>query len=455
MTAVATKVRYDGSACLNVRSITSACSLLASKDPAEKPLRWVDLANVLWFVETSVTSKRLFFDGTGPRGSVDRALEQVSELKQRHDLKLFEVSAIGFDRPQKTLAAAGDALAESRLLIEQFTLDRDVDIPLDLAEHENFLRQLEVARALPERDREELALTWVTDAFRGSKCLAGLIAVGDDALNSAYTLYQKHRNEGSLVTSGLINRFRLNYVNHLASQKQSAYVPDPAFETLTKEHFRLFKDYLMERIIKKLQVTPDEPNILMENMRAETPLPPIGLYALMATRSTNYPAGILETAYNEFRQDDRLMRVIWENTKGGIALKKERPDSAYSSEIEHYFYDHYKALEKEAEGIKLLTSKSRTARTYLVPAVLKGLAKAIPDVLGAGAIARVVYSVLRETGVEASIPFLSDRLLGEGCDSYISQYKSLQWDLQHDDAIKAPLAKLSEQVERVFGRKLV
>lgn len=66
----------------------------------------------------------------------------------------------------------------------------------------------------------------------------------------------------------------------------------------------------------------------------------------------------------------------------------------------------------------------------------------------------VVYGVLRETGVEASIPFLSDRLLGEGCDSYISQYKSFKWDLQNDDAVKAPLAKVAEQVERVFGRRL-
>jgi hypothetical protein len=455
MTAAATKVRYDGSACLNVRSVSSACSLLTSNPSSEKPLRWADLASVLWFVETAVTSKKLFFDGTVPRDSVERALQEVEGLKRNHDLKLFEVAAITFDQPERTLAAAGNALAESRLLLEHFALDPGIDTALDVVEHENFVQQLGMARALPEIDRKELALTWVTDAFRGSKCLAGLIAAGDTALNSAYALYQKHGDQGPTVTSALINRFRLNYVNQLASQKQSAYVPDPAFETLTKEHLRLFKDYLIDRIVKKLQPSPDEPNILVENMKAETPLPPIGLYALMATRAAKYPAGILETAYNEFRQDEGLMRVIWQNTKGGIALKKQQPGDAYASEIEHYFYDHYKTLEKEAEGIKVLSSKSRTARTYLVPAVLKGLAKAIPDVVGAGGILKVLYSVLRETGVETSIPFLSDRLLGEGCDSYISQYKSLKWDLQHDDSIKAPLAKLSDQVERVFGRKLM
>ena len=67
---------------------------------------------------------------------------------------------------------------------------------------------------------------------------------------------------------------------------------------------------------------------------------------------------------------------------------------------------------------------------------------------------KLVFSVLRETGVEASIPFLSDRLLEKGCDSYISQYKNLKWDFQYDDAVKGTLARVSTQVEHVFGRPL-
>lgn len=454
MTATISKVRYDGSACLNVRSVMTASALLSSKDRSGQPLRWSDLASVLWFVETCVTSRKLFFDGTVPRETVDRALEAVGRLKQGYDLKLFEVSAILFEDPRDTLAAARDALVESRLLLEQLTIDPGVDSPLDQSEHENFVQQLDLARSLPESKRADLALTWVSDAFRGSKCLAGMMAAGRGALEHAQGLYERHGDQGPLLTSALINRFRLNYVNQLASQRRSAYVPDPGFELLTKQHVRLFKDYVLERLVKNLKTGPEDPNILIENMRAETPLPPIGLYALMATKAVNRPAGILETAYNEFRKDDGLMKVIWRNTKGGIGLRKESQDDGYASEIEQYFYDHYKTLEKEAEGIKVLTSRTRTARTYLIPAVLKGLVKAVPDAIGLGGLWAVLYGVLRETGVEASIPFLSDRLLGEGCDSYISQYKSLKWDLQHDDAVKAPLAKVAEQVERVFGRKL-
>lgn len=450
-----TAVRYDGSACLNIRSVSKACSLLASEGRSDQPLLWSELSTILWFVETAVTSKNLFFDGTVPGETAVRALEQVDQLKRTHELSQFKVSAISFKKPQDTLDAARDALAESRLMIDQFTINPDVDSPVETSEHEYFVKQLEIARSVKESEREDLAIGWVSDTFRGSKCLAALIANGDEMLNAAHRLYEEHdTGQGPLITSALINRFRLNYVNQLASQKQSAYVPDPTFEGLTKEHIRLFTNYLIDRVVKDLQTPPDQSNILVENMKAETPLPPIGLYALMATKAVRRPGAILETGYNEFRQDDALMRVIWRNTKGGISLKKSLRDDEYESEIEQYFYDHYKALEKEAEGIKALTSRMRTSRTYLIPAVLKGLAKAIPEVIGVGPLWRVVYSVLRETGIEASIPFLSDRLLGEGCDSYISQYKSLKWDLKKDDSVKVPLANLSDQVQRVFGRNL-
>ena len=418
---IGSNVRYDGSTCVNVRSVTSACRTLAAEKPGSESIGFNELSTILWFVEIAVTSRGLFFDGTVPRETTDRALGDIERLRRRYDLRLFEVMPIEFYDPRDILAAARDAFAESRLLIEHFTIDPNVDTPLEQSEHGNFVKHLALARAALSSARDDLALEWVSDAFRGSKCLAALIANGEAALESAARLYDRYDGEKSVVTSALINRFRLNYINQLASQKQSAYVPDPAFENVTRQHVVLFKDYLVDQVVKRLKVDPGDSNILLENMRAETPLPPIGLYALMATRAQNRPGAILETAFNEFRQDDQLMKVIWKNTKGGIALLRDggaHPE--YVSEIEAYFYDHYKTLEKEAEGIKVLTKKGRTS-TYLIPAVLKGIAKAVPEAAGNTWIGKVLFSVLRETGAEASIPFLSDRLLGEGCDSYISQ----------------------------------
>jgi len=447
------KIRYDGSACLNVRSVASACKLLRGAGHSDEPLNWDELSNALWFVETCVTSKNLFFDGTVPKETAQRASEAVGQLKQTHQLHEFDVMPIFFESPQDTLAAARDALAESRLLIDHFQIDPSADEPLPQAEHDRFLSEMAKVRTLPEAEREAIALEWVSDAFRGSKCLAALVANGENALAAAHRIYEQYGDQGPLVTAALINRFRLNYVNQLASKKRSAYVPDPSFESITREHVRLFKDYLLDRIVKKLDPGPNAQNILIENMKSETPLPPIGLYALMVTRPKQGPGAILETAYGEFRKDDGLMKLLWRNTKGGIALKKTHADD-YADEINHYFYENYKSLEKYATGIKEPKSKMRKTVSYMLPAILKAFAKAIPTALGVDKVLEAVWGVLRDTGVEATVPFLSDRLLGEGCDSYISQYKSLKWDFQNEDAVQVPLSKLSAQVEQVFGRRL-
>ena len=447
-------VRYDGSAVLNVRSVASVCKLLAVEASVTEPISWAELSDVLWFVETCVFSRNLFFDGTVPRQTAAQALDAVEQLKRGRELDRFQVAAITFDRPKDILAAAGAALAESRPLLDHLALDPDADKHLDQNEHENFLGRLDLAVSFSPSQRRSLAEEWVSDGFRGGKCLAGLIESGDDTLAAARRLYDQYPGQGALVSAALINRFRLNYVNHLAASKRAAYVPDPRFEGVTRQHVWLFKDYLIEQVQKQLKVGRDEVNIITENMKSEDPLPPIGLYALMATKAAKRPAAILETAYNEFRQDSGLMKLIWKNTKGGIALRRGKSADEYLPEIEQHFYDNYKVLEKEAAGIKLLRHGARPARSYLIPAVLKGLVKAIPEVVGVGKVWELVYSVFRETAAEASIPYLSDKLQAGDCNSYISQYKSLKWDLQDDPAVRVPLATLSEHVSRVFGRPL-
>jgi hypothetical protein len=446
-------VRYDGSACLNVRSITSACALMSAKSDA--PLRWADLSTVLWFVETSVTSKALFFDGTVPKETAGKAVEQIERFKSENDLGRLKIGAIAFDDPADTLKAAGDALAESRLLIDNFALDA-ADAPVDDAEHRQFFEQLQIIRAQPEATRRDLAVSWVADAFRGSKCLAAMVVNGDAALRAAQAIYDRHSGQGALVTGALINRFRLNYVNQLAAHKKSAYVPNPEFETLTQAHFRLFKDYLLEKLVAqagKEAAKEETPNVLVENMKAEAPLPPIGLYALLVTRTrAPRPAAILETAYDEFRRDAGLMKLIWRNTRGGIALRSS-PDSV--REVDEYFLDRWVELEKEAKGLTALSSR-RKGRTYLIPAILKGLVKAIPEAVpGLREGWKVVYSVLKEIGTEVTVPFIGDRLLDLGCDSYIAGYQNLKYDFAEDERVKTTLGHVAEQVERVFGRKLL
>src|ERR1039458_4598794 len=375
--AAPAKVRYDGSACLNVRSVLSVCELL-SQGSGAKPLTWEELSGILWFVETCVTSKNIFFDGTVPRATANRVLETVEKLKKSRDLREFKVSAITAEGPKQLLAAASGAMAEARLLLDHFAFRPDIDKPLDQKEHENFLAKLQIAISSSPSGRESLALEWTSDAFRGSKCIAALIGNGDEFLLTARRLYDQYPDQQALVSAALINRFRLSYVNHLAESKLSAFVPDPGFECVTEDHVWLFKDYLLQQVQKQVKVSPGDANLILENMKSKDPLPSIGLYALMAAKAVNRPAAILETAYNEFRQDSSLMKLIWDNTRGGIALRKGSAD--YVPAIEQHFSDSYKSLEKQAAGIKKL-SHAHSAKSYLVPAV-KVLLGLIPTAVG-------------------------------------------------------------------------
>lgn len=454
MPPAAKVVRFDGSACLNVRSIETACNLFTAPSAVHQPISLSELGNALWFVETCVTAKGLFVDGTVPRQTFQGALDALARVKEQYDLPALDVRAIAFGRSDDVLRAATQAMTESRLLIERFAFDPALDRPVPGEEHRRFVGELDAARRLDAPGRWQRALELVSDPFRGSKALAALLTLDAPGIAIARRLYGLHPGDGERVTGAIINRFRLNYLNELASSKQSAYVPNPNFEQVTKEHVRLFKDFLLERLVRDLQSAPDAPNLLVENLRSETPLPPIGLYALMATREERRPGAVLETALRGFRENVALMKHIWECTLGGMKIKSTADRERVQAQIDAEFYKHYKTLEKEAAGIKVLSARAGRSRTYVVPALLKAGAGLVPKALGLGGLADAVYQIVRDTASDASVGFLSGRLLGAGCDSYISEYQSFKWDLAQDDAVKQPLARLAQQVERVFGRPL-
>lgn len=449
------KVRYDGSSCLNIRAIRTACRTLFPGEDTPSTITWVELANVLWFVETCVTAKGVFYDGTVPAKTARAVVDDLDRLREHSELDRLIVRPIEYRRPEDILTNAGFALLQSRLLLDSFQMEPGLDRPVDAPEHERFLAELRGAAELSPASRRDRATEYVAHPFRGSKALAAILVQEDDTFDAALALYEGRDADGPLVTGALINRFRLNYVNQLASGKKSAYVPNPNFEPLTNEHVRLFKDYLLERMIRSLPADQLGPNLLVENFSRESPLPPLGLYALMATRARGRPAAVLETALNEFREDAALMKLLWAGTRGGLELKRTLSPEEYAEEVESHFFSHYKSLEKAAAGIQQTRSRLRRPRAYVIPAVLQSTVQILPRVLGVGGLAEVVFGLVREAAGQASVNVLCDSLAVNGCNSYLSVYKSLKWDLQNEDSIRATFADLADRVEAVFGRTLV
>lgn len=446
------RIRFDGSCCLNLRSITGALDLLSGTSGKTEPITTEELTSVLWFVEICVMSNALYFDGTVPEADIAAAMDKIKKMVKLHAVKELEIEPIRIDSPMAILQNAKAAVLESSFIIAKLKLAKKLDQAVKPPEHETFQRALYSADGLSDPDAVSRALELIGQNFRGSKCVAALVAAGPEALAVARRAYEAHPDDGALVTSALINRFRLNYLNQLASWRKGAYAPDPGFEPVSDQHRKLFYQYLVAEVAKGISTA--KINVVAENMRQKAPLPPLGLFALMLTREKGKPIAVLMTALNYFKYDTALQKLIWKTTEEGMRLPLTRPDlEAYSEQVTEQFKHRFKQIDRNAEGIKKLASRSERLRQYIIPTALSLAADAVP-IPGKTLLGRV-FKALAERGIADSAKALGDALIGRGCNSYISQYISLRYDFSNTEELAKPLAAIGARVEEVFGRPLV
>jgi hypothetical protein len=229
----ASKIRFDGSCCLNLRSIIGALDLLSGTSRKTEPITTEELTSVLWFVEICVMSNALYFDGTVPEADIAAAMDEIQKMVKLHAVKELDIEPIRIESPMAILQHAKAAVLESSFILAKLKLAKKLDQAVKPLDHETFQRALYEAAELGDPDRVSRALELINRNFRGSKCVAALVAAGPDALTVARRAYEAHPDDGALVTSALINRFRLNYLNQLASWHKGAYAPDPGFEPVS------------------------------------------------------------------------------------------------------------------------------------------------------------------------------------------------------------------------------
>jgi hypothetical protein len=445
------KIRFDGSCCLNLRSITGAVDLLGGTARKTGPVTTEELTSFLWFIEMCVMSNALYFDGTVLQSDIAKAMEKIQRLAKDSAVKELAIEPIRIQSHADILYNAKAAVLESAFILADLKLAKKLDTPVTPAEHETFQKALSSANGLSDSDLAARALELIGEDFRGGKCVAALVAAGPAALSTARRAYEAHPDEGPMVTSALINRFRLNYLNQLASWRKGAYAPDPAFEPLSDQHRRLFYQYLVAEVANDIPTGKE--NVLRENMLQKTPLPPIGLFALMLTRERGKPLAVLITALNYFKYDTALQKLIWQTTEEGMRLPLTSPNlAAYSEQVTAQFKHRFGQLDRKAEGIRNVAAPGARLRQYVIPAALSLAADAVP-VPGKTFLGRVCKS-LAERGISDSAKALGDVLVGRGCNSYISQYMSLKYDFKNRAELAQPLAAIGTQVEAVFGRQL-
>ena len=312
--------RYNGSSLLNLRSLQRGARVLLGQTTQPDRITFEELTSALWFIETAVLSRQLFFDGSVPGQDVDHMEAMAGQLGVIVDDQRFQIQPIRTTQPDQLAPLIFEALQQAQPLITHFQFDAAIDHPLTPQEHNAFFGVLQTAHGQTEAERARRAPELLTSSIRGSKFLAGVLAGPPIWFDQVYGLFQAHPADGPRIAGSLINRFRLMLLNLMAEGVAGAYIPDPNFESITIYHARLFKDYLLERLLDQLPGSANAPHLLSENLRSETPLPPIGLYVLMSSHKHKHPVDLLNRAFTTFADADALRAYLWDHSQKGAQI---------------------------------------------------------------------------------------------------------------------------------------
>ena len=211
---------YTGGSLLNARQLNLSMSLMLGADSRPKQLNRQQVMQLLNVIESLAMSSEVWFDGSIQ--DEDKAI-----LKNHNNLYhslLRETSLVVTDQ---WLNCCQEAVAQSSLLIKEWLESPSKWVQqkaVDKNDAELFKQCLLEGLALNFTERKRLAKeTLERNDFRGSKCVAGLlVSIADvaaidqpsvDDFNKAFSqAASQAEGEGKLI-SGLIDRFRVNFVN--------------------------------------------------------------------------------------------------------------------------------------------------------------------------------------------------------------------------------------------------
>lgn len=249
---------FRGALAFNQRTVAGAVATVLGESPAGQsvkgtPMRLSELTNVLLVLESIAMSNGMYLDGTLPPNDIDRLRNELWRVKAQSGVDLD----VDFVRATATsLVSMFQKAAEAAALIIDDSLarlDEQTDEPMggDISQFLSSIRTAKDDRA--GRDAAELARGIAEAAaegretFRGSKCVAGIVLANRDPVplvDRAALLLDANEAAQRKAVAVLVNRFRINYVNSLASLRKAAYLADVAIEDLKSAQVVLFCRYL-------------------------------------------------------------------------------------------------------------------------------------------------------------------------------------------------------------------
>ncbi len=288
--------QYKGASMLNARQLKLSMQLMTGE---QKPntLSQAEIMQLLNVIESLAMSMQVYYDGSVQDGD--------KHLFEEHG-KLYRglLHAINLETPGETLRCAREAATQSRLLIQAWlaaeTTQWAEEKPVSASDASAFYHAVMDSAALSASQLHDYAYALVKCAsFRGNKAAAGILAAAPDADMRRRVVAAVERARaadvlGGLV-AGLINRFRVNFVNELAAMRNAAYVAAPVIEDLKSQQTMLLWRYLGQ----KLQADSEQVTQLqhLSEQESQTLQSFPYAYALLMNKRATSPSKLLDLIF--------------------------------------------------------------------------------------------------------------------------------------------------------------
>lgn len=474
--------KLDGGSCLNQRSLLLACRVLCKKQGGAT-ISLSELLETLWVLELMIVSKGISHDGTLPAGDLAQLRQELETLTSGLQTALPPFRAITpkseaeqIEFAKSAALKALDDLATPSTASRQGApspgIIKELDRPLTREEAETFFGALEQRLKNSTADgvslvSEDEALNMLGGSFRGSKCVAGILALGTSAVKAAVAAPGIHGCSPELAAGAFINRFRFSYIRQLSFGAHHVYVPAASWKRLSEFHAITFAEVVRRHF---QQTYADEFTKEIErHLEAELggddrtftiALPPIGLYCLMKADPKRGPRGVLESALETYSDYGQLFRKFWKTTReieppldGWTVITGDRNLDRVSEPIEQFLSDRLGRLEKAALGPA--GNGSRLDR-YLTP-IIKASATVGGTLVGIIAGANPSVGSLTGAAVGAAAGWAAEHLYETAKGklfSHVDQYRALDGALLRAYSRAIRLDRLAAQVESVLDRQL-
>lgn len=390
--------QYTGASLLNARQLNLSMRLMQGdfNHDVTKPrhLTLQQVMQLLNVLETLAMSSQVLFDGSIQPDDKEQL------IKHNHHYRSL-LKPTEFALEDEWLNCCQQAAAQSALLMKEW-LQRperwaqQPPVPDDDAT--KFARHLRDGLSQRFVERKALARQLLKDNnFRGAKCVAGLLLtiaeqapvdqpdVGDvtEAFEQASAVGRKPE-----LVAGLIDRFRVNFVNELAAQHSAVYVAAPAIEDLKAQQSALLWRYLGKQLHDDTKVHPLQQ--LSQHESEAMKSFPYG-YALLMQKRVKTPGQLLDLLFKV--RDESVIRQQASERHSGKRFVHEWSHEQFADVHAHLFGDTFRQISTyQTPWHERLLDVGRSCLPAILSIGSAGLGIVIPDSVLEGAAAMSVAS---------------------------------------------------------------